>query len=85
MGNQKADFGLANFENGHWTAKWKCLVNPLIMSLEFKGQLKDGEFHLNHQIFLCHLGLLNWMRSLHSVILNPGTLAIHPGSFKIKY
>lgn len=58
MGNQKADFGLANFENGYWTAKWKCLVNPLIMSLEFKGQLKDGDFHLNHQIFCVSFGLV---------------------------
>lgn len=83
MGNQKVLDLL--------TLKWSldCKVemssNPLVMSLEFKRGLKAGDFHLNHQILLCHLESLNRMRSLHSVILNPPTHSIHWGRVKVKY
>lgn len=65
------------------TLKWSldCKVemsnNPLVMSLEFKGELKAGDFHLNHPDFTVSSGVTDGMKSLHSVILNLLTHSTH--------
>lgn len=34
-------------------SKMELPSHPLVMSMKFKEVFKDGDFHLNHQIFLC--------------------------------
>lgn len=59
--------------------------NPLVMSLKFKGVLKAGDFHLNHQIFCVLFRVVELDDTNLFSDSQPATHSVHWGSFQIKY